>query len=78
MLVELIRNDDNHVVGWTLQGENPEEIKKLAYIRDMQFWGYDDTEIVYNGRKESDDKNRNPGILSWIQACETTDWSKKK
>lgn len=70
MLVELIRNENNKVVGWTLQGENPEEISKLGYIRDMQFWGLDETEIVYNGRTDSDDKNGNPGKLAWIQQRE--------
>jgi hypothetical protein len=67
MLVELLRSEDNKVIGWTMKGENPEEIKKLGYIRDMQFWGLNDTEIVYNGRTESDDANNNPGKLAWIQ-----------
>lgn len=70
MKLELIRNETNKVVGWTLEGDSPEEIKKLAHVRDMQFWGYGDTKIEYNGRTNSDDKNNNPGILSWIQAKE--------
>jgi len=70
MKLELIRNNENKVVGWTLEGDSPEEIKKLGYVRDMTFWGFDDTKIVYNGRTNSDDENNNPGILSWIQARE--------
>jgi len=50
-----------------LKGENDEEIKKLAYIRDMQFFGFDDTAIEYNGRTDSDDPKGNPGILHWMK-----------
>lgn len=67
MLVEILRNEDDHAIGWTLKGENPEEISKLGIIRDLTFWGYDENSIQYNGRKESDDQNNNPGILSWKQ-----------
>lgn len=70
MLVELVKNDSNQVVGWTLQGENPEEINKLAHIRNLTYFGLDDTEIIYDGRKSSDDNKGNPGILKWIQKKE--------
>jgi hypothetical protein len=67
MIVELLRNEDNKVIGWQMTGESPEEINKLKYIRDLSFWGSGDTAIDYNGRRESDDANNNPGILSWKQ-----------
>jgi hypothetical protein len=67
MKVELIISDQNKAIGWTMQGENQEEIDKLATIRDLQFFGFDETAIKYNGRKNSDDAKGNPGILSWIQ-----------
>jgi len=67
MNVEIIKNDQGFAVGWSMQGENDEEINKLATIRDLQFFGFDDTAIKYNGRKESNDAEGNPGILSWIQ-----------
>lgn len=67
MIIEIIRDENNRPIGWSMQGENKEEISKLGIIRDLQFWGFNDRAITYNGRKESDDKNNNPGILSWIQ-----------
>lgn len=67
MIIEIIRDENNIPIGWSMQGENKEEISKLGIIRDLQFWGFDDRAIEYNGRKKSDDKNNNPGILSWIQ-----------
>lgn len=67
MIVNIIKDEHGKAVGWEMSGENPEEIKKLGTIRDLQFWGYDENVIQYNGRRESDDKNNNPGILSWKQ-----------
>ena len=67
MKVEIIKNDNGYAIGWTMQGESKEEISKLGTIRDLQFFGFDDTAIKYNGRKESNDAERSPGILSWIQ-----------
>lgn len=67
MIVEIIRDENNRPIGWSMQGENKEEISKLGIIRDLQFWGFDDRAIAYNGRKGGDDKTGNPGILSWIQ-----------
>ena len=67
MIVELLRDEDNTVIGWTMTGESEEEIDKVRYIRDLSFWGFDETAIEYSGRKNSDDKNRNPGTLSWKQ-----------
>ena len=67
MLVEIIRDEFGRAIGWTMKGEDAEEISKLGTIRDLQFWGLDDTVIVYNGRSESNDAENNPGILKWIQ-----------
>ena len=62
MIVELIKNEKGDVIGYEMKGENPQEIEKLCHIRDMNFAGTP----KYKGRRDSDDKNRNPGILSWI------------
>ena len=70
MIVELVRNKEDKVIGWEMKGENKEEINKLCYIRNIQFFGFDDTAITYNGRREGNDKENNPGILSWIQKKE--------
>ena len=67
MLVELVRNEQGKVIGWTMKGESPEEIDKLGYIRDLTFWGFDSTSIVYAGRSGGDDATNNPGTLKWQQ-----------
>ena len=67
MILELIRNEDNKVIGWSLEGESGEDMQKLRAIRDLSFWGLDDTAVEYNGRAKSNDDAGNPGILSWKQ-----------
>lgn len=65
MTVELIKDENGYAIGWTMEGETPQEIKKLGTIREMQFFGFDDTAIVYSGRTKGSDKNA--GVLSWKQ-----------
>jgi hypothetical protein len=71
MNVQLIKDENGLAIGWSMQGENPEEISKLAIIRDLQFFGFDESAIRYNGRKTDhltkEEKETNPGILSWKQ-----------
>jgi len=67
MKVEIIKDKDNHPIGWTMEGENREEMDKLIDIRNLQFFGFNSTNIVYNGRKGGNNKEFNPGVLSWIQ-----------
>lgn len=67
MRVELVKKD-GFVVGWTLEGENPEEIAKLAVIRNLTFFGMGDTRIVYDGRTGGDNSKGDPGILKWVTA----------
>ena len=67
MLVEILYSPDGKAIGWSMKGDSPEEIKKLGTIRDLQFWGFDDTAIDYAGRKNSDDENNDPGTLMWRQ-----------
>lgn len=67
MIVELIRNEENQVIGWSLEGESEEDMKSLRAIRDLSFWGFNDAAIEYNGRAKSNDAAGNPGILSWKQ-----------
>ena len=74
MKVELIKVE-GLVIGWSMEGENPEEIQKVCAIRDTQFFGFDQTAIVYSGRKGGDDKN--PGVLSWKQRKHDTSAPKK-
>ena len=67
MIVNIIKDKDNQPVGWTMEGETREEINKLIDIRNLQFFGNDETSIKYQGRTGGNDKDFNPGILSWVQ-----------
>jgi hypothetical protein len=67
MLVEIITDEKGHPIGWSLQGEDKVEANKLAIIRDLQFFGIEDTEIEYNGRSGNLADSDDPGILYWKQ-----------
>lgn len=67
MNVEIITNDAGQPIGWSLQGEDKQEISKLGIIRDLQFFGFGETAIRYAGRKDDNDAEGDPGILSWKQ-----------
>ena len=43
--------------GYTIKVETKEELRTIAIIRDMHFWGMEELKIQYDGRT-SDDKNR--------------------
>lgn len=64
MRVELIEID-GRPVGWTIKGETAEEKEIVNTMRDLQFWGLDETKIVYDGRTEYTDDDA--GKLHWIQ-----------
>lgn len=66
MIVQIVKVD-GIVCGYTMKGENKDEIKKLGAIRDLQFFGMDETSLVYKGRSEGNDKTNDPGILEWRQ-----------
>lgn len=67
MLVEIITDDKGHPIGWSLQGEDKIEVGKLAIIRDLQFFGFNETEIDYAGRNSNLADSDDPGILYWKQ-----------
>ena len=62
-----IKYKDGSPIGWSIKGETEEEKNKINTIRNLQFFGMDDTKIVYDGRTESDDKNNDVGRLHYIQ-----------
>lgn len=70
MEVQIIKNDKNHPIGWTMKGETPEEVSKLNSIRNLQFFGFEETRIVYDGREGGDEHNA--GTLTWKQYEHTT------
>ena len=56
MKMELIRNDANRVVGYKLIREATDDIATIEQARDMLFWGMDEDELGYNGRKTENDE----------------------
>ena len=65
MIVQIIRDEDNKPIGWSIKGETPKEKLIVNTIRNMQFFGYEDTAIEYAGRTDSDDANHDAGTLAW-------------
>ena len=58
MKVELIKNDTNKTVGWKLVAETKEDKLRLGTIRNMEFFGLNDTVITYDGMKtDPEDEN---------------------
>jgi hypothetical protein len=59
------------VVGWELRPETVKEQKIAAHIRDLTFFGLEETEIKYDGLKLIDEKvgktMGNIKSLTWIQ-----------
>ena len=69
-MVHLVYNADNEVIGWEMRPTTPEEQEIAAIIRNMQFFGFDDTYPSYNGLELIDlDKGKTMGNikrLSWV------------
>ena len=70
-MVHLIKNEQGHAIGWELKPTNDEEQLIAAKIRDLQFFGIDDTYPEYNGLKLIDpSKGKTLGnieSISWLQ-----------
>ena len=69
-MVHLVYNADNEVIGWEMRPTTPEEQEIAAIIRNMQFFGIEDTYPAYNGLELIDpDKGKtmdNIKRLSWV------------
>jgi hypothetical protein len=65
MKVELIKIQDKSV-GWKVIAESDDDKKILNAVRDLSFWGMDDTKIQYAGMT-SDESENNVQSLRWIQ-----------
>ena len=69
-MVKLVLNSDNKVIGWEMRPTTPEEQEIAGTIRDMQFFGFDDTYPGYNGLELIDPErgkvSDNIKRLSWI------------
>jgi hypothetical protein len=65
MKIELIKIQDKSV-GWKVIAESDDDKKILNAVRDLSFWGMDDTKIQYAGMT-SDESENNVQSLRWIQ-----------
>ena len=69
-MVHLVKKDGK-VIGWEMKPTTPEEQKIAANVRDLQFFGIDDTSMVYNGLKlidpEIGKQQNNIESISWVQ-----------
>jgi hypothetical protein len=69
-MVHLIKKDGK-VIGWEMKPTTPEEQLIAAKIRDLEFFGFMDNRIVYNGLKlinpEVGKQLNNIESISWVQ-----------
>ncbi len=56
MKIELIYQDGN-LSGYDMIPENEEDREVIGAVRDLNFWGIDETVIRYNGRLSDEEDN---------------------
>lgn len=70
-MVKLILNSDNKAIGWEMCPTTPEEQEIAGTIRDLQFFGFDETYPSYNGLEliypEKGKESGNIKRISWLQ-----------
>lgn len=66
MKVRLIKHN-NLTVGWTIEGENEEEMRIVGSIRNMCFFGMGENAIKYAGVKSYPRDERYAEAVAWIQ-----------
>lgn len=67
MKIIIKKDEQGKSIGWEITAETPEEILTVNTIRNLQFFGYGDTAIRYNGRTGGSKDNSDAGTLHWIQ-----------
>ena len=65
MNVQIIKDENNKAIGWSIEGETEQEKLTVNAIRNLQFFGYKETAIEYAGREGGDINYA--GKLSWKQ-----------
>ena len=70
-MVHLIKDEQGNTIGWEFKPITEEEQLIAATVRDLQFFGFDDTYPEYNGLKLIDpSKGKTLGnieSISWLQ-----------
>ncbi len=71
-MLKLLYDENNNPIGWEMEPTTEEEREIVATIRDLQFFGFEDTSIKYNGLELIDPEKgknfENLKSISWIQA----------
>jgi predicted N-acetyltransferase YhbS len=57
MRIELIKDERGRNVGYKIIAETSADTPDIEQVRDLHFWGFGDTKIVYDGRKSEDDSD---------------------
>ena len=69
-MVHIIKNSEGRPIGWEMCPQTEEEHETVAIIRDLQFFGLDETYPSYNGLELIDpDKGKCTGNIkkiSWL------------
>lgn len=70
-MVNIIKDEKGHSIGWEMVPTTEEEQKIVGTVRDLQFWGLKDTYPSYNGLELLDPKKGkvlgNIKRISWVQ-----------
>jgi hypothetical protein len=77
-MVHLIKDEKGYSIGWEFRPITEEEQKTAGIIRDLQFFGFDDTAIAYNGitliDQEKGKQLGNIKSVSWLQKQHHKKW----
>lgn len=57
MRIELRKDEKGRNVGYDIIAETSADTPIIEQVRDLHFWGLDDTKIIYNGRKSEGDSD---------------------
>ena len=71
MKIVLIKDSKNKTIGYTIEGETKDEKLIVNSIRNMHFFGMDDSRIVYNGREKNPNELEYAGKLIFKQKNHT-------
>lgn len=66
MILELVKHEGKSV-GWKLVAENEADRLRLGSVRNLQFWGFDDTNIEYAGVNAHPEYENQVQSLEWRQ-----------
>jgi len=70
-MLNIIKNEEGHPIGWEMVPTSDEEQKIVATVRDLQFFGLEDTYPSYNGLELLDQEKGkvlgNIKRISWVQ-----------